>query len=223
MTDRGTARGSAPGPAWARRLRGARGGLLARRALAAGLAGLAVLLLAADVLGAGDGTRPVVVAARPVAAGAVLADADVRVARMPADLVPDGARATAAEVQGATAAGPIGAGEPVTAARLVGPELAEKLAGGPGARVVAVAPQDAGLTAVLSIGDVVEVIAPGGAADAAPSTIAAGARVLTAAEDGVVLLALPADSAARVAAVSLDSPLTLVLAGHGGEGARQNH
>lgn len=229
-----------------RRLRGARGRLLARRTAALALAGLAAALLAADALGAGDGARPVVVAARAVPAGAELAAADLAVARVPDELVPDGAHAEPAALEGRTAAGPLGAGEPVTETRVLGPALAAKLGAGPNARIVAVAPRDAGLTRVLTVGDAVDVIAAAGdvpGADPAPATgagpgpaepppgaapsepaigqagpgavVAAGARVLATDDEGVVLLALPAVQAARVASVSLDRPLTLVLSGTG--------
>lgn len=191
---------------------GPRGGVRARKAVALLLVALAVAALVADVLGAGAGTTAVTVAARDLPAGTKLSDGDVTTVELPDAAVPAAARA-GADVVGRTTAGPIGAGEAVTATRLVGEELAAKLAGGPGAAIVAITPQDSGLTALLGTGDAVDVITAG---PEGARTVAAAARVLGPGDEGVVLLALPPAAAAQVAAANLDAPLTLVLASAGG-------
>lgn len=181
-----------------------------RQAIAAGLVVLAIAVAARDLTTPDAGTTEVVVAARDVAAGTAVSEADVTVAAVPEEHVPDRALASVDDVIGATPAGPLTRGEILTEPRFAGMALAEALTGIDDAHIVAVAPRDSGLAPMLRTGDIVDVLAPGPEAGSA-RPVANGARVVLSDDDGVVLLALPPGAAAAVASASLDLPLTLVL------------
>jgi Flp pilus assembly protein CpaB len=149
-----------------------------RRPLAALLAAVAVATgLQAVTAPAPPGTV-VLVAARDLPAGVVLAADDLRRASYAAGTAPTGAATTPV---GRTLAAPLRRGEPVTDVRLVGPGLAR---GHPGLVAVPVRIPDAGMVALLRAGDRIDLVA----ADPQGS----GARVV--AED-VPVLALPAAQA----------------------------
>ena len=95
---------------------------------------------------------PVLVAARDLPAGTVLGRHDVRPAEFAPETVPTG---LAADLTGRTLAAPVRAGEPVTDVRLVGPALTE---GYPGLTAVPVRLPDAGMAALLRVGDRVDLI-----------------------------------------------------------------
>lgn len=192
--------------------------MLARRMVAAGLVVLAGI---AAVRSDPHGDRvEVVVAARDISPGTALTADDVSVETHLAATVPDGASADLAGVLGATLAGPARRGEVLTDVRLLGKQLTEAAAG-PDARIVGVHPADGALTDLVRAGDVVDVVA---AVDADPPGSANGARILaaggivvlvsdrkTAADDRVVLVALPATAATAVAGAALAGKLTLTL------------
>ncbi|MFD5869300.1 SAF domain-containing protein [Corynebacterium sp. NPDC060344] len=191
---------------WARRFPARR----RRQAIALALAVLAVGVAVRDLAGPDDGTVTVVVAAKDVAAGDPIAEADVTVVAVPEEHIPDRAVRRAEDIVGSTPAGPLARGEILTDARFAGVALAQALTGAEDAHIVAVTPRDAGLTPMLRTGDVVDVLAPGPEAGSA-RPVANGARVVLSDDDGVVLLALPPGAAATVASAGLDLPLTLVL------------
>lgn len=137
-----------------RRLRAVRHGLRRRRrpvaaVLLAGsvLAGLRVLAPAPPA------TVPVLVAARDLPSGARLGRDDLSTRLFPADLAPAGASTTGA---GRVLAAPLSTGEVLTDVRVVGPDLA---ATAPGRTVLPVRLPDAGMAALLSAGDVVDLVA----------------------------------------------------------------
>lgn len=134
---------------------------MARRLLAALVAGTTVAgSVAAARTPTGGAATSVVVAARDLAAGHELAAGDVRVVRLPGEAAPARALSTAADATGRTLSGPVGAGEPVTAARLTGPGI---LVGQPVGTVAAhVAVADPASTAMLRRGDRVSVISVAG-------------------------------------------------------------
>ncbi len=105
--------------AWRRRV--------ARKALAAGCAGAAVLGVLGAARSSGErATAPALVAARSLEAGAVLRVGDVRVMHWPAEAVSAAwAVPSVAMVEGRVLAGPLARGEPVTDGRLLGPDLLE--------------------------------------------------------------------------------------------------
>ncbi len=145
-------------PVRRRRLRWA----LVRRRRALGLA--AALLAAAWVVRtlapappASPPTAQVWVSTRPVAAGTLLGDGDLRLETVPAPLVPAAAlKASTGSPAGRRTAGAVGAGEMLTDARLLGRGLlAEQPAG---TRAVAVRPADPAVLQVLAPGDAVDVL-----------------------------------------------------------------
>jgi Flp pilus assembly protein CpaB len=152
-------------------------------------------------------TAQVVVAARDLAAGTVLAVADLRTVPMPAAVVPAGVARRSAGLVGQLAAGPIRRGEAVTDARVVGPGLAAGL--GPGeSAAVPVRLADPEAAALVRAGDRVDVlgtpVAPDGTqvASGDATEVAAAVRVLAVlgsrdAADGVVLVVATSQQTAR--------------------------
>ena len=195
--------------------------LLARRIAAAGLvvlAGVAALQPDPD----GEQTQ-VVVAARDLSPGSSLSADDLRLERRLVPTIPDGAQSDIAAVAGSTLAGPTRRGEVLTDVRLLGRRLAESAAG-PDARMVPVHPEDSALVDLVRPGDVVDVVAASETNSPSnpkvPSVIATGAIVVlvsakqkaqTAANDRVVLVALPAAAANAVAGAALVQTVTLTL------------
>ena len=198
-----------------------------RRAVAALLVVLAVGLVAAPAA-APSGT-PVLVAVRDLAPGVALGPADVTVRLLPDELVPAGALREPAAVAGRQVVGGVRAGEALTDVRLLGAVAAVAAAGVPDAAGVPVRLADAGVAALLTPGARVDLVAAGdrhAAAVSAPSeapglptVLAPGAVVLavlpaperTATAAPVVVVALPAELAARVATTALREEVTVTL------------
>ncbi len=185
-------------------------------------AGALVLLAGVSALRADpDGERaPVLVAAHDLSPGARLSATDVRVEHQPAVGLPDGAQSDLTRLAGATVAGPVRRGEILTDVRLLNSRLAKTTAG-PDARLVPVQLGDNAVLDVIRGGDVVDILAaPDSDPDARPRVIATAAVVVlvsdrptaaTAADDRVVLVALPAAAANAVAGAALTQALTLTL------------
>jgi Flp pilus assembly protein CpaB len=198
--------------------------VLARRIIAGGLVVLAgVAALRPDP----DGDRAqVLVAARDLSPGIPLTTDDVSAEKRLATTIPEGSQADLDMVVGSTLAGPTRRGEVITDVRLLGSRLAESTAG-PDARIVPLHLADGALVDLVRPGDVVDVVAAptnsgteSGASENAARIIAAGATVVlvsakqktaTAANDRIVLVALPAATAGTVAAAALAATVTLVL------------
>ena len=204
------------------RLRRPRRPLHTARQLLAALLAVAALVLALRPAAAPAGapaTVPVVVAAADLAPGAVLTGGDLTVARYPPDLRPAGTVEDPAAVVGQALAGGVRSGEPVTDAGLVGTALTTQLAAGQVAAPVR--PADLAVSALVQPGDRVDVLAtPAGAARA--ETVAAGAPVLATPgpdDDGLLVLAVDGDTAARLAAAATTATLTLSLPPRASPGA----
>lgn len=136
---------------WARRVV-----LRRRRPLAAILAAAAV---AAGIHAASAPPLPhvsVLVARHDLAAGVVLTADDVGPARFAEGTAPDGALVGADAVVGHMLASPLRRGEPVTDVRLVGASLTE---GRPGQVALPVRLPDAGMVALLHVGDRIDLLA----------------------------------------------------------------
>ncbi len=197
-----------------------------RRLLSAGLAAAAVAACLHVLAPGAAPTAPAVVLARELPSGHVLTVGDLRVVHLPPRAVPPGALA-AGSVTGRSLAGPGGAGEVVTDARLVGPGL---LTGEPAGRVAApVRVADAEAAALAQVGGRVDVlVAADGAAQA--QVVATAATVLAAtgvdagaggllgggggADPGagaLLVLAVSAGQAADLAAAARRGPLTITL------------
>ncbi len=194
--------------------------LAARRAAAAAFV---VLAAVAAFRSDPDGDRmDAVVAARDLSPGALLTADDVRIEKRLATTVPDGARSGVDDVVGATLAGPARRGEVLTDVRLLGPRLATSAAG-PDARIVPLHLADSALLEMLRAGDVVDVLAAGtsnSSADASPHVVATDAVVVLVSpkpaqrgpgNERVVLVALPAATAHKVAGVALTETVTITF------------
>ncbi len=194
---------------------------LAARRIAAG----ALVILAAVVAlrsdPQGDRTE-IVVATRDLPSGVALTADDVRLENRTAATVPDGSQSDVGAVIGATLAGPARRGEVLTDVRVLGPRLAESVAG-PDARIVPLPLADSALLDLVRPGDVVDVLAAGAegsATDARPHLVATDAVVVLVSEkpkgassgsDRVVLVAVGAHAANAVAAAALLQTVTLTF------------
>ena len=194
---------------------------LAARRIAAG----ALVILAAVVALRSDpqGDRiEIVVATRDLPSGVALTADDVRLENRTAATVPDGSQSDVGAVIGATLAGPARRGEVLTDVRVLGPRLAESVAG-PDARIVPLPLADSALLDLVRPGDVVDVLAAGAegsATDARPHLVATDAVVVLVSEkpkgassgsDRVVLVAVGAHAANAVAAAALLQTVTLTF------------
>ncbi|WP_410669569.1 SAF domain-containing protein [Amycolatopsis sp. cmx-4-68] len=183
---------------------------LIRRWLAAGLLLAGVLLLAHPASARG---APTVLAAHDLPSGATLHAADVRLADLPGDARPAGALSTLEAAHGRLLAGAVRAGEPLTDVRLA----TVPSRGDPGTATVPVRLADAAIAELLGPGVRVDVVAapePGAPA----SVLASGATVVTVGHQEpstpkgpLVLLRLTEATATRVAAISLERPVTVTL------------
>src|SRR3954470_2763249 len=209
---------------------------LLRQITAGALACLALgLALRPPPSAAGDAappTVPITVAAADLPAGTVLTAADLRVVDLPEDAAPAGAAASPDEVTGQVLAAPLRTGAPVTDVRVVGPGLWSQVPDGLVAAPVRLA--DLAVAGLLRAGDRVDVLAAGqppDATDGAPAAfgvVAADALVLTAPTNpagdaagsgadggpdggGLLVLAVPPDTAQRLAATGATATLTVTL------------
>lgn len=129
--------------------------LLHRRPLAALLAGAAVLFALQAAAQEPPPTEAVWTAARDLPSGAVITEDDLRAVAFAEGTAPAGTLGPEG-LLGRTVAVPLRRGEPVTAARLVGPGLAD---GRPGEVVVPVRITDAEVVPLLHVGDRVDLVA----------------------------------------------------------------
>ncbi|WP_101952216.1 SAF domain-containing protein [Mycobacterium sp. 3519A] len=189
---------------------------LAARRVAAGA--LVVLAAVIALRSNPQGERAdVVVAARDLASGVALTADDVRIENRSATMVPDGSRSDVGAVVGATLAGPARRGEVLTDVRVLGPRLAESVAG-PDARIVPLPLAESAVLDLVRPGDVVDVLAAGSDADSQTQLVATNAVVVVVSEkpkgaggDRVVLVALPGHAANKVAAATLLQTVTLTF------------
>jgi Flp pilus assembly protein CpaB len=195
--------------------------VLARRIAAAGLV---VLAGVAAVRSNPQGERTaVVVAAHDFAPGIALTADDLRVESRLTATLPVGSQTDAGPVVGAIPAGPVRRGEVLTDVRLLGSRLAESAAG-PDARIVPLHLADNAVVDLVRTGDVVDILAAplSDASNTAAESrvVATGAVVVlvsakakgaTAANDRVVLVALPEAAANAVAGAALVNSVTLTL------------
>lgn len=193
---------------------------LARRLGAALLLALAlVLAVRPDPAPAGAGgpaAVPVVVAVADLAAGTRLEAGHLSVAAVPPEVVPDGVVERPQLLLHRVLAAGVRRGEPLTDARLVGAGLTALLPEGQVAAPVRLA--DLAVSALVHAGDRVDVLATVGGT-AVAERVAAGALVLAAPGRadpadpgaGLLLLAVDADTAARLAGASAEATLTISL------------
>lgn len=197
---------------------------LVRQVTAGLLVGLAlVLALRPPPAGPADPvTVPVVVAAADLTAGVVLSESDLGLADLPVSLAPDGAGRQRAELVGRVLAAPLRRGEPVTDVRVVGPGLWSQVPAGEVAAPVRLA--DLAVAALLRPGDRVDVLATAPetgvaevvAADAlvlsvTPDAPASGPTGSSTAAAGLLVLAVPPETARVLAGAATTSSLTATL------------
>lgn len=164
-----------------------------RRLLAAVFAALAVMFAVRAVAEPAPELVSVAVLDRALPAGATISRGDVTTVRfapgsVPSDLVTDPV--------GATLAGPVARGEPVTDARLLGPQLTSH---SDGLAALPIRLPDAGMVALLHVGDEVDLLA----ADPRGSQAEVVARA-------VPILAIPAEQQSVAGADALPGRLVVV-------------
>lgn len=182
--------------------------------------------LALRPAGAGETAQTdVVVAARDMAPGSLLTQADVSIRRLPGSVVPSGALVHRKAAIGRVLAAPVRAGEPLTDVRLVGPADTTLTTGEADAATVPVRLADPDVADLLRPGIRVDVVTldpdhqsdPVLAENATVVTVrdTAGPAGLTGSDQSqagrLVLVALPRQFATRLAAASLRQPVTVTL------------
>jgi Flp pilus assembly protein CpaB len=194
---------------------------LAARRIAAGALVILAAVIALRSDPRGDRTE-IIVAARDLASGVELTADDVRLESRTAATVPDGSQSDVGAVVGATLAGPARRGEVLTDVRVLGPRLAESVAG-PNARIVPLPLSDSAILDLVRPGDVVDVLAASAdvsGAETRPQLVATNAVVVLVSEkpkgagsgsDRVVLVAVGAHTATDVAAAALLQTVTLTF------------
>jgi Flp pilus assembly protein CpaB len=199
---------------------------LVRQATAAALVCLA-LVLALRPPPAIEPRAPtvrVVTAAADLPAGTVLTTGDLVTVALPAAVAPGGSAPTADELTGRVLAAPVRAGEVVTDVRVVGPGLWAQTPMGQVATPVRLA--DLAVAGLLRAGDRVDVLAAAGSPGGGTPTVtvvAEGALVLSGpaagsgsapvggTDSGLLVLAVPPDTAQRLAAAGAGGTLTVTL------------
>lgn len=186
-----------------------------RRALAAAMAGLGVLLLATQLAPTGTRGTDVVVTTRAVAAGDVLTDADLRVLPLPTQALPDGRLPALDEVVGATAGAGIAGNTVVQTGMLATtPDLAE------GRALVPVAVPDEQLAGLLTPGSLVslvhagesfEVVTDDARVAALPAAAESSGLAVVSASARLVLLDVPSRIAPTVAVLGQRGELSVIL------------
>jgi Flp pilus assembly protein CpaB len=191
---------------------------LARQVAAAVLTVLALVLALrpspAPAASGGQDSVPVVVSARELPPGTVLGAGDLMTARYPRAAAPAGVAGDPQELMRRVLAGGVGAREPITDARLVGPGVTALLPAGQVAAPVRLA--DLAVAALVHTGDRVDVLATTADSPSA-EVVAEGALVVATtgtdegAGAGLLLLAVDDGTAARLAAAATTATLTVTL------------
>jgi Flp pilus assembly protein CpaB len=205
-----------------------------RRLLAAVLAAAGVATALQALAPQPAATTAVLAASRDLVGGARLRAGDLRVVRLPAGTVPDGALRPGARTSGRVLAGPARRGEPITDVRLLGPSLLAGYVPGHRRRPTSAAAEplvatpvriaDAGSAALLHAGDLVDVLS---AAARGGQPVAESVRVLAVprtrsggsflggssgpADGALVVLATSPRVSARLARAAGRSPLAVAI------------
>jgi Flp pilus assembly protein CpaB len=151
---------------------------------------------------------PMVVAHHSLAPGTVLSTSDIKLVRAPPSLVPVGALTDLVAAQNQVLTSAAAAGEPITAARLLSPENTRLTAGRPDAATVPIRLADDGMAELLAPGSHVDIVAPEQEVIATDATVV---TVRSTDKGHLVLVALPRETATRVAAASLARAVTVTL------------
>jgi pilus assembly protein CpaB len=185
--------------------------LALRRITATALVLLAAALALRPGSARGQPTVPTLVAARDLAPGITLVPGDVRLVDVPGSLRPAASLGSTDEVAGRVLASAATTGEAITRARLVGPENTRLATGSPDAVAVPIRLADPAVADLLNPGAHVDVVA----ADPHGSLLDSDATVVTvladAKPDRLVVVAMPRDTANKVASASLGQEVTVTL------------
>ena len=183
-------------------------------AVLCGLAVMSVVQRAEDAAAAWGESVPVLIARRDLEAGERLDGGNTRIDHQPTPLVPDGAL-TEVPADGRLVE-PVYAGEVVREERLAPTGLSTIAARlPPGARAMAI-PVEPGTVPALTIGDRVDVLvalAAEAAGDGPPGFALATDVLVVDVDDAAVTIAVPADTAPRVAVAFGAGAVTLALSG----------
>lgn len=222
-----------------------------RRLVAAGLAAAGVALALHLLAPEPPRTVAVLAAARDLSGGAPLTPGDLREVALPPQVVPAGVllpgdpRTGGQGRRGAVLAGPVRAGEPLTDARLLGPDLLARVRSTTQVVAAPVRVADPGSLALVRPGDRIDLLAaetgvdqaarparvvathvrvlalPGSNGDGANGSgsdggeplggVGAGGSVDAGGEGGLVVVAVPAETAADLARAAVTSRISLVL------------
>ena len=176
-------------------------------------AALAVLTGVSAALPEGPPERTVLVAARAVPGGTVLAEGDLESRSLRAADLPAGALDAAGPVVGRAVSAPLAQGQVLTPLALVAPRTGS----GAGRVVAPVRLADAGEVALLRPGDVVDLVGTD-EQDGTAAVVAGAARVVTIPQveeeaalggaGGLVLVEVPSRTATRLARAAAVGPLT---------------
>lgn len=163
-------------------------------------------------------TAAALVANRALTAGSLIAEGDLRVIDMPADLIPEGALAQPSEVVGRTLTAALTEGSVLTTASTLS---GREGVAGPDERLVPFRVPDATTAALLQVGDRISVV--GATVDGTAVDLATGVRVaalpaaassggLAGGESGaLVVVAADVQTAATLAAASTQMRMAIVL------------
>jgi len=163
-------------------------------------------------------TVTVLAAARDLPGGSTLAPSDLREQRLPPEAVPSGALRPGTDLTNRVLAAPVRAGEPLTDARFVGPALVRRSAAGLVAYPIRL--DDAGIVALLRVGDRIDLYAAGSTASPMATQLATGAQVLAlpsasgsaaSGSGALVVVAVRPTAVARIAQAAVNSRITLAL------------
>ncbi|CAN5193375.1 SAF domain-containing protein [soil metagenome] len=189
-----------------------------RRGLSALCAGLAVALALQSQAAPTPRTVPVLVAARDLPGGTALRGEDLTEAAFDPEVVPDGALGSASRAVGRTTVGPVRAGEPLTDVRVLGQGLLEQH---PGTVAAPVRIGDADALDLLKVGDRIDIVAADPQQRRAAAVVAEDVPVLAIppphrsdpglVSGGLVVVAVPEQTALSLAALGVSSFLSMVL------------
>ncbi|WP_329002975.1 hypothetical protein OHA18_07140 [Kribbella sp. NBC_00709] len=157
-------------------------------------------------------TVAVLAAARDLTGGAVPTRDDLRTVDLPPGAVPAGALRPGADLTAHILSGPVRAGEPLTDARFLGPPAVPS-----GSLAYPFRVDDADISALLRVGDHLNLYAATSTSADAASLLARSVRVLalpaarSAADGALIVVATTPEIATRLAQASANSRITVAL------------
>lgn len=183
------------------------------RRLLAGLAAAAAVYFGLQALSPPPPpTVSVLAAARDLAGGAVPTRSDLRTVELPPGSVPDGALRPGADLTARVLSGPVRSGEPLTDARFLAPAAVE-----PGSLAYPFRIDDADISALLRVGDCINLYGATSTATGDANLLARAVRVValptprTTTAGALIVVATSPETAARLAQAGANSRITVAL------------